>query len=477
MLSGLLLLLGSAWAGDVLVPTYTPSTMSDFGPSERLTEETLAALAARDVGFVTPSEIQRRAGEVADGCADVPDCTTTMWRHFDTSRLAVVGSVTWDEGMLRARVRFHGPDDASPIEVISDRFPEDQIPAFAERVAASAEDLLGIVPPRGAAGVALAKEPTSPGGGGTDDPVEPGEDRYEGLEGPTTAEKEQITAEQDELERRSKGMPKRAWKLYRQSGLEYDDWKDKALVRAGSVVIEFHGGAVFGDVDRSYAVRAAAEQLGEDADSIAQIDTYQYESFVTGSTFMLGGSIGYVPVWWLETDVYGGFSLGQKGLSTGWELYKQDDDGSLVLACEHPDSDCEGTGGKDRELNEYDPATAFLGTVEPRLRLLTVATGPVKPYVLLAASLRFYDGYVVNDLEKISYPERQGGLGMGFTGGGGVAFDAPGHFTGFLEVPWTYLITPQPFVNSGNGTIQYVPERPPSSGQVLSFRAGIGFRI
>ena len=156
MLTGLLLLVGTAWAGDVLVPTFTPSTMSDFGPSERLTEATLAALAERDLAFVTPSEIQRRAGEVADGCADVPECNTTMWRHFDTARLAVVGSVTWDEGMLRARVRFHGPDDASPIEVISDRFPEDQLPAFAQRVADSAEDLLEIVPPRGAAGVAVA---------------------------------------------------------------------------------------------------------------------------------------------------------------------------------------------------------------------------------------------------------------------------------------------------------------------------------
>jgi len=467
MLSGLLLLVGVASAGDVLVPTFTPTTMSDFQPSERLTEETLAALAARGVAFVPPSEIQRRAGEVADGCADVQDCTTTMWHHFDTARLAVVGSVTWEEGLLHARVRLHGPDDASPIEVLSDRITEADLPAFAERVATSAEDLLGIMPPRGSVGIALAREPESPGGTEAVEPppMEP------------VAVKPVITPEQDELERRSRGMPKRAWKLYRQSGLEYEDWRDKALVRAGSVVVEFHGGAVFGDVNRSYAVRAAAEQLGEDADSIAQIDTYQYESFVTGNTFMLGGSIGYVPVWWLETDVYGGFSLGQKGLSTGWELYKQTDDGQLVLACEHPDSDCEGTGGKDSETNEYDPATAFLGSVEPRLRLLTVATGPVKPYVLLAASVRIFDGYVVNDLERISYPERQGGVGMGFTGGGGVAFDAPGHFTGFLEVPWTYLITPQPYVNAGDGIVQRIPDRPASTGQVLTFRAGIGFRL
>lgn len=464
-----LLLVGTALAGDVLLPTYTPSTMSDFGPSERLTEETLNALASREVAFVSPSEIQRRAGEVADGCADLPECQETLWRHFGSARLALIGSVTWEEGNLRARVRFHGPDDASPIEVVSDTFPEADIPIFAERVAASADELLKLLPPPGGAGgLAVAHEPDSPDGGG--DPRDPGA-AYDVAPSPReTGPVAPITPEQDELERRSRGMPRRAWKMYRQSGLSYADWKDRALVRAGSTVIEFHGGAVFGDVDRSYDVRVAANQDGVGADAeIVPVDVYQHETFVQGSTFMLGGSLGYVPVWWLEADLFGGFILGTKDLSTGWELYK---DGERACIDAVDGEDCQ-----DAEVNDYDPATAFIGVAEPRIRLLTVATGPVKPYVLLAANMRFYDPYLVQDLTDIEYPDRQGGLGLGFTGGGGIAFDAPGAFTGFLEVPWTFLITPQPFTREGDGTVQAKPSKPSSNGQLLMFRAGIGFRL
>ena len=90
----------SAVAGDVLVPTFTPKTMGDFAPSEQLTADTMSALTAEGIDFVTPVEIQRRAGEVADGCAERTDCTTTLWSHFPGSSLAVVGSVTFNEGML-----------------------------------------------------------------------------------------------------------------------------------------------------------------------------------------------------------------------------------------------------------------------------------------------------------------------------------------------------------------------------------------
>jgi hypothetical protein len=348
---------------------------------------------------------------------------------------------------LKARVRFHGPDDASPIEVLTDTFPEDELPVFAAHVAESARDLLGLVPPREAGGVLLAVEPSSSGRGSLPPPEPSGREEggREDLDGP---KEEPLSAQQDELERRSLGMPRRAWKQYRGSGLSYEDWADRALVRSGKVVIEFHGGALFGDVDRSYDVRASVDQIGTNGDAkLTQTGTYQHESFVTGSTFMLGGSIGYVPVWWLEADLFGGFSLAEKDLSTGWTQYK---DGVK----------------KESETNDYDPATAFLGIVEPRLRLLTMATGPVKPCVLLAASLRF----------TVEYPDRDGGLGLGFSGGGGVAFDAPGAFTGFLEVPWTFHITPQPFTLEDDAVVD-VPEKPPHTGQTLAFRAGIGFRL
>ena len=64
MLATLLLLAGQAHATDVLVPTITPRSLSDFAPAERLTEEVLNQMADKGIAFVPPSEIQKRAGEV-----------------------------------------------------------------------------------------------------------------------------------------------------------------------------------------------------------------------------------------------------------------------------------------------------------------------------------------------------------------------------------------------------------------------------
>ena len=79
----LLALLGLAHASDVLVPTFTPSTLSDFRPAERLTEETLQALVDRGVPFVAPSEIQRRAGAVADGLSPFVEDTGDLFNWFE----------------------------------------------------------------------------------------------------------------------------------------------------------------------------------------------------------------------------------------------------------------------------------------------------------------------------------------------------------------------------------------------------------
>jgi hypothetical protein len=158
--------------------------------------------------------------------------------------------------------------------------------------------------------------------------------------------------------------------------------------------------------------------------------------------------------------VQGSLNVGKKELTTGWEQY---------IAGEGIEPYAEST-------QEFDPTLAFMAGIEPRLRFYTVPTGPVKPYVLTAANLRFYDGYVVPDLDTIKYPDRSGGLSAGMTLGGGLAFDAPGGFLAFLEVPWTYLFSPQPFKRD-TPAIFDPPAARSQSNQVLAIRAGLGFRI
>ena len=140
----------------MVVPSFTPATLSDFGTAEKMTAETLRALNEREVLFVPPSEIRLRAGEVAEGCAENKACMDTLWEQFPPSRLAIVGRLNWNEGMLEANVRFYGPDDAS-IEVMSSSFPEDEMGRFADQVAFFAAKLLSLVPPG---------EDRRPGGGG-----------------------------------------------------------------------------------------------------------------------------------------------------------------------------------------------------------------------------------------------------------------------------------------------------------------------
>ena len=452
----LLVAFGLAHASDVLVPTFTPATLSDFGPAESLTEETLAALNSRGVVFVPPSEIQLRAGSVAEGCAEAEECIDVLWDKFPPSRLAIIGRVTWNEGMLETSVRFYGPDDASPIEVMSSTIPEAEIPRFADQVAFFAEELLSLVPPRDDAVVPIAAEPRQRVAEAPAQPEsryapeETGERRDEQGAGPT---------------RQSAGMiPEKVWRRYEDSGLTWRRFKERELIRAGSVTLELHGSALFGDIDRAYDVRVGViqddESTAADEATFSEFGLYQAEGFVSGTGWSVGATVGYLPLWWLEIGVSGGMQVGRKYLTTGWEQYLPSDEQNPY----------------DTSSQDFDPTLAFMGMVEPRLRWYFVATGPVKPYVVTGATLRFYDGYVVPDLDTIKYPDRTGGMSTGLTAGAGLAFDAPGGFIASLEVPWTYLLTPDTFVRTSD-TLARQPGVRKSSGQLLGLRAGIGFRL
>lgn len=442
-------LLNAALAGDVLLPSFTPQTTSDFALADRFTEATLDAMRGADVDAVPPDKVLDRVGDVADGCAEEPRCTPALFDQFPDARIAVVGSVTWAGNDVAARVRFYSADDSSPIEVLSVTIPEDQLPGFADQVAFFAKEMVGLVPPRSHNEVAERPPPGPP-----DDPDEDLDEPPPTRPPPRDEPPKRDTSAQDR-ERNVHGLPPRTWQRYVNSGLSYADWKDDALVRAGCILLEVNAGAAFGDVDRRYDTRVAVSQLADG--TMEQADVYQYESFITGNGFTVGGAVGYLPQWWLEIGLSGGVLFGHKQLTSGWERYK---DGSF------PQSDA----------RIYDTATATMGTLEPRLRVYFVAAGPVKPYVLAAGNIRFYDGYAVPDLEEVDYLDRTGGVALGFTGGAGVAFDIPGGAIGFLEVPWTSVVTPEPYLFGGQGFV-YLPEPAQGTRQILMFRGGLGVRL
>jgi hypothetical protein len=452
-----------AQAADVLVPTFTPKTMGDFAPAERLTADTMAALSAEGIDLVSPAEIQRRAGEIADGCAERTDCTETLWRHFPGSGLAVVGSVTYSEGMLDTRVMFYSPDEASPLEIVTRRIPEARSAAFAAEVAATARDLLELVPDRDAGMLTIAAAPTGGGGAVADAGPSADSSSLDDLDDtpPSTA-----APTVDDDERRTRGLPPALWERYKASGKSYRDWKDDALVRAGCLLIEVHAGAVFGDVERVYDTRVAFDQIDDGSGEaiFEEIGGYQYDAFVRGSAFSAGGSLGFVPLWWLEISVYGGAEIGRRKLTTGWEQYYTADPsygGDIV----------------EESSQEFGPVPSTMAVLQPRLRLYTLPSGPVKPYGLVGVQMRFYDAFDDSQLNGVvQYPTREGGVGLGVSAGGGIAFDAPRGAIGFIEVPWTKLVSPVPYQDEW-GTVYNVPKRKLPSNQTLAVRAGIDFRL
>jgi len=452
----------SAVASDVLIPTFTPKTMGDFAPAEQLTADTMSALTAEGIDFVTPSEIQRRAGVIADGCAERTDCTTTLWEHFPGSSLAVVGSVTFNEGLLDTRVMFYGPDDASPLEIVSRKIRQSEGPSFAAEIAATAKDLLELVPDRDAGVLAVAAPPAR-GGVSGDTPADPGS--YSNLDDSPTNAPPDAAAKADEQLRRNRGLPPALWERYKASGMSYRDWKDDALVRAGCLIVELHAGAVFGDVERTYDSRVAFDQVddGSGEEIFEEIGTYQYDAFVRGSAFSAGASVGFVPLWWLEISVYGGAEIGRRKLSTGWEQYYTAEYGEDEVV--------------DASSDSYGPVPSTMAVIQPRVRLYTLPSGPVKPYGLAGVQMRFYDAFNDRQLQgDVDYRTREGGVGVGITAGGGIAFDAPRGAIGFIEVPWNYLVSPRPY-ESSTGTVRNRPRQELPAGQTLAVRAGIGFRL
>ena len=152
---------------------------------------------------------------------------------------------------------------------------------------------------------------------------------------------------------------------------------------------EFHGAALFGSVNRIYDVRVSVLQsalVSDETHADLQLGSTSRKASPRAA-WAAGASIGYIPLWFLGFRAAGGLQVGKQltvGSST-WRLMRS-------------------------ALRRQRPPTTPTSpvTVEPRLRWYVVPAGPVKPYALTAASLRFYDGYGVEDNDAVNYPDRAG---------------------------------------------------------------------
>jgi hypothetical protein len=459
--------MGMASANTVVVPPFTPKTTSDFSIADQVTDGTLLALGDMSVEHVPMLELTRRLGDLALSCADDPACLTAIWARFPEAQLAVIGSVTWVDGQVQARALFYGPSDLSPLEVLASTGSEADLSEFGDQVAFFAGELVPLLPPREPP---AAVEPLGPPDGGGD-PVAEALAQVEaeqsgaplpvalppGIEDlDTDPDAAVIDPRETAWADARTGLPLMAFQAYMDSGLDVDEWSTSAMIRTGKFIIELQGGALFGDVDRNYLVRAQVIQVGED--TFSTVDSLQHEAFVNGNGVMGSLALGYAVAWWFEPSVVLGVQGALKHLDTGWEHVLED--GSLY----------------EQENRSYTPSEAVMLFVEPRFRLFFVATGPVKPFGLAGATIRAFDGFSPPDLVGVDYPDSDGGFDVGLTVGGGLTFDTKGPAYGFLEVPWTHILKPHGLDIPGDSLIAQ-PSKPESLNQYIAFKAGVGFAL
>ncbi|MFZ5482211.1 MAG: hypothetical protein ACOZNI_35950 [Myxococcota bacterium] len=460
MLGLLAALAAPALAADVLVPEATPRSLDDFAVASLFYQLVVDAAREQGVDLEDADAIRKWAKAAGDGCYDNDACPGTLWSLTD-ARLAVVMSVGRTPAGLDVDVRLHGADDPAPFKVLRQQVAPGEEQAFASTVATAVKDALPLFPTRPKPLSLDEEEP---------EPTPPPEEEPEVAEvatpePPPVPEAPPIRAVDDAEERRKMGVPAATYLAYKASGMPRAEWLEKARVRSGKVFVELGGGWAMGDVDRGYGVRVGVVRQG-DTDDFVQEGISEWSGDGAGQAPGFFAAVGYAPTWFLETSVAGGGQFGQKHLSTGWE-------------CVIPE-ECEDdpTTPEDDTLSVYAPPSvqALQLVIEPRVRVVPLPTGVVKPYALVAFTLLYHDGFEVQDLEVIDYPDADGGASFGVTGGLGISIDAAAPFSFFAEVPATLLLSGDERVSTDPSLTQK-PEPLEGVDTLIRFCGGISVRM
>lgn len=425
---------GAALASDVVLPEFSAGSLSDFEIAEIVTSSVHDALVGAGIKVDGPELLVAEHPDLAVGCAETPGCPAAILARMQGD-IALIGHVVVDEFQWTVTCRFFVPGQLNPFLTINRETSQSNLPVF---TAEMVEMIRAQLPP---------PEPTPV----AEPEPEPELDPVQVVVVNTPTE--------DELsDWRLRTLPKSIQERFASSGLPLEDWLERSRVRTGHVYIELLGSAAFGDIARRYDTRVSI--VSTDETNFTQSAPYEYEAFIQGVGGTGGLSVGYTPTWWLEVGILGGVAIGSKELSAGWEQ-RDLNDGPLV----------------DQNTIIYEPVRGVMGVIEPRLRMFFVPTGPVKPYAIGGAHIRAFDGFDVPDVgTTVNYSDRQGGIGVGAQAGGGLAFEGISPVSGFIEVPWTYLIQPLPHEMAGED-LETVPNQAPGSRQVVQFRAGIGVRL
>lgn len=436
LLTLLALAIGAAHAGDVLVPEATPAQLSDFSVAYLFYDMVVSQLRDQGIAVQDADVIRGWAESDADACWDNPDCPRLLWdRDAGGSALVVLGVGQTANG-LEVNARIYKAGETEPTETVHEIVPggsEERLAVRISGLAVQARDAAGDdEPARIAPARTLNLDDDAPPSKPSDEkPVKSSDEKPEKAEKAEKAEKPEKPRDEKPIEHKPKapdaprdtageerahmGVPAWSYAKFRESGLARGEWLKQKRVHTGKVSLEVLPGYGIGDVDRGYGVRVAVGDPGGGYETLAA-STVQGPG--AGHGFSGAIAVTYTPAWFLETSLQLGLLTGQKHLNVGWEC-----------------TSCDST----TDVSDYDPVNSMQGFIEPRARILPLATGYVKPYALVGLHVRLWDGFSVPDGSSVDYPNVPGGAGVGLAVGGGVSFDVLPQLSILVEVP--YVIT------------------------------------
>jgi len=419
------LMVAPANAQDVLVPEFTPVIAEDFTLAYMFYSLVVDELRVRGVDFIDGDQLRQVAGSDAEGCSESITCPSGLWGYFPGTGLALVGTVglynmgTASES-IEVRVEFYERDGYQPFKTVERTIVPGGEADFAAALAKATDVLvqrLTATPepeptPEPEAGPE-GRRSTLRGRAGRSEPepepeptpedqlyqsyydVDSDDDDDRRKDKPPKAEREPRQRDDSPASTRAprepKPKPEREPREPRQRSASNSEHH---LLQA-----QAFAGLAIGDVGRSYDVRMSVMGAAN-----TDLGRYEHDTFTSGVGTTFGGGIMVAPVEWLSIGAQLGVVTGRKYLSTGYERWAQGGQGSA-------------------EIQDYKPAPAMRGLIQPRVAVAPVAIGPVRPSVHAFFGFRRYDGYEVTDLTELAYPDRNGGWQLVPGAGLGAVYD------------------------------------------------------
>lgn len=456
-------LAGGANGEPVLVPDFTPISVSEFGVAFELQDVVYGELRHHGFTVLTSQIVSDSVGPGFTSCADVPDCPRAALMNLP-ARLAVVVAVGRDDGVLFGRIHVHNQMSADPVVRIDLPIDRTRKERFGIEVALAVLDYQATLPPLApelvTSGNQLVSSASTPaaghdhghGEGGVNENnvdsafIEPiptvvvPESRAVAVAVAPDPPQDRWSLDERFFQGSRRGYAKSPW-----AG---DEWVRSTRSHGGRVIIEIRGGVVHGGVNRQAEILA-------DKDGEGGLDfTWYQEAPDVGTGGVVGAYLGYAPLTWLDVGLAAYLEIAGNTARVGWM-----------------------NAGESNTYGEISSNTSFSVRFQPRVRAWIVPLGVVKPYVFAGFDLWYFPPYDLDVAGGYTFPEPTGGVVPGADGGAGVQFDPGVGYGLFLEMSYIQRFGGRAGTTTvGRGTgLQDAPFRSPT--WTISAVAGVQFRI